>query len=80
MNNEKVPMHFALVSFLLVAFGGDNDFWNRCIFPEDRSEMGIEHCAKLKRSIGNTSKRLLPDFQSISRFVHISAAIYRFQD
>jgi len=24
-------MPFAVVSFLLVAFGGDNDFWNRCI-------------------------------------------------
>ncbi|KAK3724320.1 hypothetical protein QZH41_001817 [Actinostola sp. cb2023] len=30
MNKEKVPMPFAVVSFLLVAFGGDNDFWNRC--------------------------------------------------
>ena len=32
MNKDKVPMPFAVVSFVLVAFGGDNDFWNRCIY------------------------------------------------
>jgi len=41
-------MPFAFLSFLLVAFDGDNDFWNRCIFPSTF----IQYQAPLERKVG----------------------------
>jgi len=55
MNKEKIPMPFAVVSFVLVAFGGDNDFWNR---PMNRFQRLINRAYVLFTSQPQTQESL----------------------